>query len=56
MSQENVEMFKRALDAGNRRDLDGLTRDFHTEAEWHTVIASRLTGEPTVYRGAEGVP
>jgi ketosteroid isomerase-like protein len=25
------------------------------EAEWHTVIASRLTGEPTVYRGPEGV-
>jgi hypothetical protein len=32
MSEENVEMFKRALDAGNRRDPGGLTRDFHAEA------------------------
>jgi ketosteroid isomerase-like protein len=55
MSQENVEMFKRALDAGNRRDIDGLTRDLHAEAEWHTVLASALTAEPTVYRGLEGI-
>jgi len=56
MSEENVEMFRRALDAANRGDLDGLTRDFHAEAEWHTAIANQLTGGPAMYKGPERHP
>jgi ketosteroid isomerase-like protein len=55
MSRENVETFKRALEAGNRRDLDAMTRELHAEVEWHPGIASQLTSEATVYRGPEGV-
>jgi ketosteroid isomerase-like protein len=55
MSQENVEAFNRALEAGNRRDLDAMMRELHAEVEWHAGFASQLTGEATVYRGSEGV-
>jgi ketosteroid isomerase-like protein len=55
MTQENVEAFKRALDAGNRRDLEALLEELDPEVEWHSVILASLGGEATVYRGHEGV-
>jgi ketosteroid isomerase-like protein len=34
MSQENVEVFKRAFDAINRRDAEGLVSELDPEVEW----------------------
>jgi ketosteroid isomerase-like protein len=55
MSQENMEAFKRALDAYNRRDVEALLEELDPEVEWHSVLLVRLGGEATVYRGPEGV-
>jgi ketosteroid isomerase-like protein len=55
MSQETVEAFKRALDAGNRRDLEALLQELDPDVEWHSVILASLGGEATVYRGHEGI-
>ena len=55
MSQENVEVCKRAFEAGNRRDFDGILRDLHPDVEWHPGIVEHLTGDATVYPGPEGV-
>ena len=55
MSQENVEAFKRAAKAGNRRDFEAMLEEFDPEVEWHPGLAALLGGETTVYRGHEGV-
>ena len=55
MSEENVETFKRAYEAGNRFDTDALLEDLDPNVEWHTALSSLLGGEATVYRGHEGV-
>ena len=55
MSQENVEALKRAFDAGNRRDIEGLLAVVHPEVEWHPAIAALLEGEARTYRGHHGV-
>ena len=55
MSQENVEVFKRAFDAINRRDAEGLLSELDPEVEWHSAILIAMGGEQTVYRGHEGV-
>jgi ketosteroid isomerase-like protein len=55
MSQENVEAFKRGVDAFNRRDLEALLEVIDPEVEWHDVFALMFGGEATVYRGHEGV-
>ena len=34
MSQENVEIVRRVLDAFNRRDEEGMLADLHPEVEW----------------------
>src|SRR6476646_8517872 len=55
MSQENVEAFKRALDAYNRRDLDALLDELDPDVEWHSALPVLLAGERTVVRGHQGV-
>ena len=55
MSQENVETFKRAVDAYNRRDLDALLRELDPEVEWRSAILMPLGREARVHRGHEGV-
>ena len=55
MSQENVEAFKRGVDADNRRDLEAMLEDFDPEVEWHSALLMSLGGEATVYRGHEGI-
>ena len=51
MSQENVEIVRRALDAFSRRNLDAATRDAHPDVE---VDWSRSRGvEAGIYRGPE---
>ncbi len=53
MSQENVEIAKRALDAFNRRDLLDAYDDFYTpDFEWFPAITG-FTG--VSYRGREGL-
>ncbi len=55
MSQENVEVFKRAFDAINRRDAEALLAELDPEVEWHGAILMAMGGKQTVYRGHEGV-
>ena len=55
MSQENVDAFKRGLDAYNRRDLDALMEELDPDVEWHPALAVLLGGERTVFRGHQGV-
>ena len=55
MSQENVEIFKRAFDAINRRDAEALVAELDPEVEWHPAILMAIGGKQTVYRGHEGV-
>jgi ketosteroid isomerase-like protein len=52
MSQENVEVVRRWIDAGNRADLDAWLSGFGPEAEWHT---SGRFADRGVYRGREGL-
>ena len=55
MSQENVEAFKRAVEAMNRRDYEAVLEESDPEVEWHPGVLSSLEGRPTVYRGHEGM-
>jgi ketosteroid isomerase-like protein len=55
MSHENLETFKRGLDAYNRRDIDALLEELDPEVEWHPALAALLGGGQTVFRGHEGV-
>jgi ketosteroid isomerase-like protein len=54
MSQENVELVKRFVDAYNRRDVEAMLEDLGPGIEWHSVILTGLEGETAVYRGHEG--
>jgi ketosteroid isomerase-like protein len=55
MSQENVEAFKRGLEAGNRGDVDTLLEVLAPDVAWHSALHALLGGEATVYRGHDGV-
>ena len=55
MSEENVETFKRAIEAGSRLDVDALLATLDPEVEWHPAMSALLGGDATVYRGYEGV-
>ena len=55
MSQENVDGFKRALDAINCRAAHALLSELDPEVEWHAAILMAIEGEQTVYRGHDRV-
>jgi ketosteroid isomerase-like protein len=55
MSRENVESFKRAVEAYNRRDVEALLKELDPEVEWHPALEVLLGGEAMTYRGHEGV-
>jgi len=55
MSRENVETFKRAADAYNRRDVEALLKELDPEVEWRSAILMPLGREARVHRGHEGV-
>src|SRR4029450_11138659 len=55
MSQENVEAFKRGLEAGNGGDVETLLVELDPEVEWHSALHAFLGGEQTVFRGHDGV-
>jgi ketosteroid isomerase-like protein len=52
MSQENVEMVRRAYEAFNRGDLDGMVTDYAPTFEY--VTTGTIPGVGGMYRGAEG--
>ena len=55
MSQENVETFKRGVDAYNRRDVEAMVEGADPEIEWQSGLMTGLGGEAAVYRGHEGI-
>ena len=55
MSQENVDAFKRAVEANNRGDYDALLAEIDSDVEWHAVFQVMFGGQATVCRGHEGV-
>ncbi len=48
MSQENVDVFKRAVEAANRSDTEAFLELVHPDVEWHTVLP--MVGGDAVYR------
>ena len=55
MSQENVEGFKRGIEAYNRGDVEALLDELDAEIEWRPVLPVLLGGDTTVYRGHDGI-
>ena len=55
MSQENVEAFKRGLEAGNRGDVETLLEVLDPEVTWHSALHALMGGEATVFRGHDGI-
>ena len=55
MSRENVETFKRALDAYNRRDIDGFLQAFDPAVETRPLTLATFGQEAAVYRGHDGL-
>jgi ketosteroid isomerase-like protein len=53
MSQENVELVRRALEAYQRRDARGLRALVHEDCEHYTLTEGVTEGEP--YRGHAGI-
>ena len=53
MSQDNVEIARRAIDAFNRRDFDGYDDLYAPDFEWFPALTMALEGGG--YRGREGV-
>jgi len=53
MSQENVELVRRAFDAFNRRDLSAFLALCHPDVEFVTYAMQLEGGDP--YRGHEGI-
>jgi ketosteroid isomerase-like protein len=55
MSQENVEVFREAIKAYNRRDIDAFLDAFDPMVETHPLTLAMFGQETTVYRGHEGL-
>jgi ketosteroid isomerase-like protein len=55
MSEENVEAFRRALEAYNRRDTDAFLEAFDPVAEIHPLTLAMFGRQGTIYRGHEGI-
>ena len=56
MSQENVAAFIRGIEAFNQRNVEGVLEVLDAEVEWRPVLLETvLGGDPTVYRGHDGV-
>lgn len=56
MPGENIEAFKRFVDAFNRRDLPAILEEVDPGVEWRPASAVAIGGEEAVYRGHAGVP
>jgi ketosteroid isomerase-like protein len=53
MSQENVELFRKSIDAYNRRDVEAILETWHPEGKWYLVSPRVKGGE--AYHGHEGL-
>jgi hypothetical protein len=56
MSEENIEAFKRFVDAFNGRDLEAILEEVDPGVEWRPASAVAVGGKMTVYSGHAGVP
>jgi ketosteroid isomerase-like protein len=55
VSQENVQLARRHIDAWNRGDLDAWVELFHPNCEYISELIGRMEGSDNVFRGREGV-
>jgi ketosteroid isomerase-like protein len=55
MSQENVEIASRAIEAWNKLDLDAFMAVWHPEAEWRPAFPKGTQGTGSVFRGLDGI-
>ena len=55
MSQEDVEVVRRNLEAWQRDDFDSWLTGFDTTVEWHTVLERAVEGPDSFYLGHEGL-
>jgi ketosteroid isomerase-like protein len=55
MSAENVQAFRRGLDAINAQDVEGMLEVLDPDVEWHDVFNIMLGGSATVHHGHDGV-
>jgi ketosteroid isomerase-like protein len=55
MSQENVEIFRRFVDAFNCRDVEAMVEVVDAGVEWRPAAPVALGGEAVVYRGHPGI-
>ena len=55
MSEENVELARRVMDALSRRDLACVIALADPAVEWHAVLERLVEGPENQYRGREGV-
>jgi ketosteroid isomerase-like protein len=55
MSQENVELAGRAIEAWNRLDLAAFMEAWHQGAEWRPAFPSGTQGAGGVFRGHDGI-
>ena len=53
MSEENVEAFKRAVDALNSADVEAVLKAVHPTVEWHAFMEELLGGEGGSIRGTQ---
>ena len=55
MSQENVEIAARAIEAWNQLDLEGFMGVWHPEAEWRPAFPKGTEGTGSVFSGLDGI-
>jgi len=55
VSQENVEIVQRMLEAWQRDDFDAWVAGADRNVEWHTVLERAVEGPESLYRGHEGL-
>ena len=55
MSQDNLEIFRRAIDALNARDFDTIAQLAHEDGEWRPALTAGGDLEHPVYRGLAGM-
>jgi len=55
MSEENIALLRRAVDAYNRRDIPALLEELDPQVSWHPALPALLSKGVEVYRGHEGI-
>jgi hypothetical protein len=55
MSQENMEIAGRAVEAWNQVDLEPFLRVFHHDCEWRPAFPKGTEGTGSVFKGHDGI-